>query len=184
MCRDLINRLTLIPSQSNIFNTIMTSARSSAENISQSGVSAETRKMLLDSFELKSMKSTAVMIHARISNLPLGLVAPIHKNLLEDLQWSRSHGEGLESEESNHFKSISNLLLITTCSNPPSGSGEVQDITHRSSILLDNFDDDIFLQESVAAMLYKPSHSRVHLVAMLLPTASITSCIQQISNLS
>lgn len=124
------------------------------------------------------------MIHARISNLPLGLVAPIHRNLWEDLQWSRSHGEELESEEAGHFKPISHLLLITTCSNPPSGSGEVQDVTHRSSLLLDNFDDDIFLQESVAAMLYKPSHSGVHLVAMLVPTSSITACIQQIANLS
>ena len=135
-------------------------------------------------FESKSLQATGVMIHGRISNLPLGLVAPMHRNLWEDLQWSRSNGDGLESEEASHFRPLSSLLLITTCSNPPSGSAEVQDVTHSSSLLMDNFDDDIFLQEAVAAMLYKPSHSRVHLVAMLLPISSITNCIQQIANLT
>ena len=167
----------------NIISQVLREVKTSAEKLCASRSSSDTGHKFLDLFAGNAVESTGLMIHSRISNLPLQLVAPIHRNLWDDFQWARSIGDGLEPEEVRFFKTIHDVLLIAPCSCPPDDSDAVKDITNRSSILLDNFDDDIFAQESAAVMLYKPLHSSVHLVAMLVPIANLVKGIQQIGEL-
>lgn len=122
--------------------------------------------------------STGLLLHCRISNLPLGLVAPMHRNLLDDLAWARTHADDAQED----FARVQNVLLIAACSAQHT-EHSAEDVTRRSTVLYDCFDDEILAQQALASVLYRPPHSTSPLVAALIPVAALAACVTAIAEL-
>jgi hypothetical protein len=150
-----------------------------AELVSKGGAGAASGQRILDALSEAAAATTGLFLHVRISNLPLGLVSPMHRNLQEDLAWAREQQEG-------DFTALSSLLLLSRGSLSDScdlGKGAV-DVTQNSAVLFDCFDDEIMAQEAVASILYRPSHSSGSpVVASLVPLATIPKAVQAITEL-
>ena len=61
--------------------------------------------------------ATGLFVHTRVSNLPTELLAPLHKNIYDDYQWSLKHKtEDVELDSQLAlFKSMKYLLLLSPC---------------------------------------------------------------------
>jgi hypothetical protein len=144
----------------------------------------------------------------RFSNLPLPLISPLHKNLVDDLKWAQQDGEGLDL----NFKPLTHVLLLTTAStsssssssssssrgggtggggdssgssssSAPAGSKNIKDVTGMSTVLFDNFEDDVFFQQAQGALAWQPSVSKQTIVAALVPINKLNTCLSMIDDL-
>ena len=123
-------------------------------------------------------------MHARFSNLPLQLIGVLHRNLLEDLGWSQrqreSEGVSINSDSFN-FASVQHILLLARVSKPDDMSRCTRDVTGSSSLLFDLFEDEVYFQASIAAVIMP---SRVNpefaIVAAILPVNVLERCVKQI----
>lgn len=59
---------------------------------------------------------TGLYLHSRISNFPIELVAPLHRNLFEDILWAQKRDEEEEIEGAKDFEKMEQVLLIAQLS--------------------------------------------------------------------
>jgi hypothetical protein len=121
--------------------------------------------------------------------------------LNDDIGWAQSlhtrddgSGDGSSAEEHSDFKTITQMLLLTPCTmsvqnrsidKATSGKGSIQDITGSTAVIFDNFEDEIYFQESSLAFYFQPSstHISLPLCAMLVPVSSLEKCVREIQKL-
>ena len=142
---------------------------------------------------------TAVMIQGRFINLPLPLVPSLHGALVEDLEWAKKEeGEkkGTETASSRgnadavdpKFSDIEYILLLSPCGRQVEKGQDMKafspDVTgDSSSLLFDHFEDEIYFQESLASVFFKPRCADTTYVAALVPVSSLDSCVKNIKKL-
>jgi len=147
--------------------------------------------------------STAILLHARYANLPLQLLHPLHSNLHEDLIWAQQQEDDPNQTEAGNFSAIQNILLLSLCSLPdqeksiPSTSTSTSrctslspsttraiDVTGSSSLIFDNFEDEVYFQAATAALMFKPTVSpENNLIAALFPVSVFQSCMNSLSSM-
>jgi hypothetical protein len=132
------------------------------------------------------------------------LIGPLYDNILEDINWAKSKAEkvkeNMEKGQSlssppplgvDRFSDIEYVVIFSPCSRG-TGSSKAQssqsvDITGDSSMLFDNFEDEIFCQESVATVYFRPSNAgssqNSGIAAALLPVSSLSTCIREIKKM-
>jgi hypothetical protein len=138
----------------------------------------------LQSCCFSSFSPPGVYLHGRYTNLPAQLIAPLHTNLKEDLQWIISQASTLPSSSS--FAHIQYLLMVTPCSNDSSQQikkGSCRNMTGSSSVLLANFEDDIFLGHSACTIQIQFTKSPSCCCVILLPLTQIDRCLEEIRQL-
>ncbi len=118
--------------------------------------------------------------HGRYMNLPVQLIVPLHSNLKQDLDWIISQSSSLS------FTSLQYVLLLTSCSSETAmKKGTCLNITGSSSIMMNNFEDDIFAAHSICTIQIQfsssPSPSPVCLI--LLPIDKLERCYEEIRQL-
>lgn len=113
------------------------------------------------------------MIHKRFSNLPIPLLAPLHSNLVDDLNWSKK-------EKDIEYTSIKYVLQLAACDPIKGKSSLPLDVTGASDILFHEFDNEVYFNESLCSILFKPSNVSTHLVASLIPIVKLDSCVKSI----
>ena len=69
----------------------------------------------------EELKSVALMFQGRFMNLPLVLIPNLHRQLLEDIQWSKSEEEKKKKSKGDAsiqmvFSEIEYILLLSPCS--------------------------------------------------------------------
>ena len=148
---------------------------------------------------------TAVMIQGRFINLPLQLIPSLHGALLGDLEWaqneensvgkkkvkqtSASSGDDTAVEVEPKFSEIEYVLLLSPCTRQVD-KGQDQstfspDVTNDSSSLLyDHFEDEIYFQESLASIFFKPRCADTTFAAALVPVSSLSACVEGIKKLT
>lgn len=137
---------------------------------------------------------TGIFLHQRFSNLPLELIAHLHRNLDEDLGWAQqlhdSDSDGNAAQEISEFKSLQFVILIACCEMQQGTTkidlgpaNTVSDVSGSPSLLFHNFEDESYFQEAICTVLFKPAQSEHTLCASLIPVASLRRCVQQISSL-
>ena len=139
---------------------------------------------------------TGIFLHQRFSNLPLELIAHLHRNLDEDLGWAQqlhdSNSDGNAAQEISEFKSLQFVILIACCEMQqgttkidlgPPAANTVSDVSGSPSLLFHNFEDESYFQEAICTVLFKPAQSEHTLCASLIPVASLRRCVQQIASL-
>jgi len=152
----------------------------------------------------KQQNATGLLLHRRFYNLPLELIGHLHRNLGEDLGWAQGRaesddgsGDGSSAEEHATFKVITHMLLLAPCESLSSGetkgsssssssdAHDVRDVTGSSSIMFENFEDDVYFQEATCAFYIKPDASiaSTPMVVSLIATSSFGACVQGVSRL-
>jgi hypothetical protein len=162
---------------------MLAAVQKAAEALLIKSAANETARQMLDCVGGANLGLTGLYIHARISNLPLPLVAAMHKNLVEDVAWARTHKD--EVEGAQDFAEMQYVLLLAPCAPAAGDHAPVRDATGgaAASLLFDNFDDELLAQEAVSSIFFRPGHSSTPLVAALIPFASISNCVQSITDL-
>jgi hypothetical protein len=113
----------------------------------------------------------------------------LHTNLKEDLQWIISQAASVpasSSPTSLSFSQIHSLLMVVPCSNDSSQQikkGSCRNMTGSSSVLLANFEDDIFLGHSACTIQIQFSRSPSCCCVILIPLTQIDRCLQEIRQL-
>jgi hypothetical protein len=131
-------------------------------------------------------EKTGVYLHGRFINLPVQLIAPLHTNLKEDMQWLISQSTTTSSSTSQLFAQIQYLLMIIPCSSDPSQQlkkGSCRNVTGSSSLLLSNFEDDIFHNHSTCTLQIQFTKSSTGCCVILLPLEKMGRCIEEIQQL-
>ena len=143
---------------------------------------------------------TAVMIQGRFINLPLQLIPSLHGALVEDLEWAKKEEKSANkakkvgtssnsSEESvvPKFAGIEYILLLSPCTRQVEKGQDKStfspDITSDSSIMFDHFEDEIYFQESLASVFFRPRCADTTYAAALVPVSSLDSCVENIKML-
>ena len=144
---------------------------------------------------------TAMMIQGRFINLPLQLVPSLHGSLVEDLEWakreensaSKKNKKTTTSSSSSDeavipkFANIEYILLLSPCTRHVEKGQDAStfspDVTSDSSILFDHFEDEIYFQESLASVFFKPRCADTTYAAALIPVSSLSSCVENIKML-
>ncbi len=137
----------------------------------------------------------AMMLHARYTNLPLQLIAPLHSNLYEDFKWSKKEAKSIpkddpEKEEFDAFVNIEYVLMLAIVTSEDFKGGiknGAVEVTGSSSLLFDSFEDEIYFNESLASVLFKLENvgegSSGLCVASLVPVTSLEICNKSIETL-
>jgi hypothetical protein len=132
-------------------------------------------------------EKTGVYLHGHYVNLPIQLIAPLHTNLKEDVQWLISQSMTTSSSSSSQsFAQIQYLLMIIPCSDHPSQQlkkGTCRNVTGSSSLLLSNFEDDIFHSHSTCTLQVQFTRSSAGCGVILLPLDKVGRCIEEIQQL-
>jgi protein BCP1 len=122
--------------------------------LDQNGETATIMRSCINGDEVQVV---GLFLHGRFVNLPLTLIPTLHKQLHEDLIWaSEQETKAALSTDKKIFGSMEYLLLISQCHRPEAGSAS-SDITSDSSVMFDNFEDEIYFQESLASVMFKPT---------------------------
>mmetsp|Transcript_8879 Transcript_8879/g.13309 ORF Transcript_8879/g.13309 Transcript_8879/m.13309 type:complete len:312 (+) Transcript_8879:71-1006(+) len=165
--------------------------------VSGLGSRCEGAEELISCVSSTRSSQTGVYLHGRYLNLPLQLVEPLHQNLYDDIKWAASGSTTTTNEStdtadadvavpSGEFASISMLLMIVECSLADAQQikqGSCVSVTGSSSLVFSNFEDDIFFEEAVCAVLMRPTMSSKQVCVMLIPLASMPGCISKIGSL-
>ena len=131
-------------------------------------------------------EKTGVYLHGRFVNLPVQLIPPLHTNLKEDMQWLITQSTTASSSTSQLFAQIQHLLMIVPCSDDPSQQlkkGSCRNVTGSSSLLLSNFEDDIFHSHSTCSLQIQFTKSSSSCCVILLPLVKVGRCIEEIQQL-
>lgn len=108
------------------------------------------------------------------------LIVPLHTNLKEDLQWIVSQST------SNSFSQLQYVIMFLPCSDDPSQQlkkGTCRNMTGSSSLLLSNFEDDIFVNHSICTIQIQFSKSPSPCCIALLALHEIDRCLEEIKQL-
>jgi hypothetical protein len=116
---------------------------------------------------------SGLMIHKRFSNLPIPLLAPLHSNLVDDLNWSKK-------ERDKDFSTIKYVLQLAACEPIKGRSSHPLDVTGASDILFHEFDNEVYFNESECSILFKPSNTSTHIVASLVSIVKLDTCVKSI----
>lgn len=133
-------------------------------------------------FSLSNLQKTLMMLHARFSNLPLELIAPLFRNIEHDLEWvQHSENTAVAVSTAEHFNGTEHVLLICPCSFSEESKVKIPgggciDICGSSDVLFDNFEDETFLEECAAAVLYQSQGLKKTLAAILIPASKLKKC--------
>lgn len=133
--------------------------------------------------------ATGLFLHQRFSNLPLELIGHLHRNLDEDLGWAQQlHDADSDggAQEISEFKSLQFVILLCCCDvqgGSPVKDAAVVDVSGSSALLFHNFEDDLYFQEAICTVLFRPKTTDQTMVASLIPTASLKKCALGISSL-
>lgn len=136
-------------------------------------------------FTLSDTKNTLMMLHARFSNLPLELIAPLFRNIEHDLEWVQSseNNSAVTVSTAELFHGTEHVLLLTPCSFSESSAvkipaGGCVDICGSSDVLFDYFEDETFLDACSAAVLYRTAGLNKTIAAVLFPVSKLSKCTQ------
>lgn len=109
--------------------------------------------------------------------------------LLEDIAWAKQQSQTETSP--NHFCDLKDIVVISKCtlgegmkfSSPPSSHSAL--VTGQtSSMIFENFEDEIYFQESQVSILCKSDEHNSLFVAMLVPIARLEFIIESIRSLT
>lgn len=157
--------------------------------------------------------ATGLLVHTRVSNLPTELLAPLHKNVFDDYQWSlKQVTEDVDLKaQTDLFKNMKYLLLLSPCTESSgnelllSGSAGKKNKKQKtekvlmnsdrtgsatSNILFDYFEDDMYHNESVASISYASSISNSNneakqgmMMASIIPVSAYRKVISEIEKM-
>jgi hypothetical protein len=148
--------------------------------------------------------NTGLFLHRKVSNLPLQLISPLHRNIFDDLQWARSQSEnGIKSSAATEltaedladlqaFKQLECLFLISTLSIEANSSlsaavkksGYVEIGPGDSSLMYDALEDEIYHKNSTCAFVFNCSEvSEKPLAVMMLHVDGFETAVKEISTL-
>jgi len=156
-------------------------------NISKVSSSTATKVMKLFESQLKDKSNeVGILLHSRFTNLPIQLITPLHKNLIDDIKWAKT--EGSKSE-----KGLKKVLLLSSCNisdndntNKTTSKSEnsITDVTGSSNIMHDYFENDIFCQHSNGILHMKTSIiQNKALTISLVDIDKLDKCLNEISNM-
>ena len=141
-------------------------------------------------FTLSNLKSTLLMLHARFSNLPLELIAPLFRNVEHDLEWVQSsdNNSAVTVSTAEHFSGTENVLLLTPCSFSEGSvvkipAGGCVDILGATDVFFDYFEDETFLEECNAAVVFQTTGLKKTIAAILLPISKLTKCTHTLNEI-
>lgn len=136
------------------------------------------------------MAHTGIYFHRKFSNLPLPLIEPLHKNLIEDLEWARENGCGEKSDSAvpGNFE-IDSVLCLTSFANDPQRNhdtkrGKAIEVTGSSSIMFDYFEDEVLVQQSTCSVLFSHTFFKRPIVVSLLEASKLRTCLKDIQKMT
>lgn len=164
-----------------VINSIIRDISTELDNLDPEGMTATIMKSCIAGADTCL---TGIMLQGRFMNLPLTLIPPLHRQLLVDVTWARDE-EKKNKVDKNVFSKLEYVLLLSPCSRQVANGQEAQspDITGDSSLLFDYFEDEIYFQESLASIMFKPKCAGVTFAVALVPLSSIDSCIESLKNM-
>lgn len=163
-----------------VVKTILRDLSLEIEKLNQNEETATIMRSILD-----EIHKAGLFLHGRFVNLPLTLIPALHRQLHEDLIWaSKQEKEASFPSDKEVFGSIEYLLLISQCHRPDAGSAS-SDITSDSSVIFDNFEDEIYFQESLASVIFKPTCAGggVTFGAALVPVSSLPLVVSSLQTM-
>jgi hypothetical protein len=152
----------------------------------------------VDLFKTALNASTGIMLHRRFTNLPLELIAPLHSNLEEDVVWCIHSAEretdaakiGIDGVARNDelmcFAAMSDILVINVCrlDGTTLADGNCCEIMGgNASLMFDAFEDEIYMQNAKASVLFKSKDSPNALLVALVPLAKFKKCTNEITTM-
>jgi hypothetical protein len=154
-------------------------------NISKTATTSKIMKLFESQLKNKS-NEVGILLHSRFANLPIQLISPLHKNIIDDIKWAKT--EGTESE-----KALKSVLLLSVCNisdiengNKKSSKSEalVSDTSGSSNVIHDYFENDIFCQHSIGVLQMKSSFMpNKTLSASLIEIDKLDKCLHEINNM-
>ena len=127
---------------------------------------------------------SGILIYRKFSNLPLELVSPLHKSLIDDLQWAKSVGSDISADDKAFYSAMTHVVLFALLSSSEGlGKERSIDITGNSSILFDYFEDEIYHQRSSFSVIFKSACVGKSLAALVVPVACLNLCLADIDKL-
>lgn len=126
-----------------------------------------------------------LFIYRKYSNLPLGLVAPLHQAVVDDFQWAVEGNIALSDLDTECNRRLTYVAYLAQLNSEGMSVSDVAvDITGRTSVVFDNFEDDIFHQRSVLSIVFRSSFSSRPLAAFFVPVNQLQSCVDEIKTLT
>jgi hypothetical protein len=142
-----------------------------------------------DLLALRDSSTVGILLHHRFSNLPVPLIGPLFRNLENDVSWVQSSAEIKSPELSSRFSAISDLILFCPCSllsGVEIALGASLDILgSSSSVMLDSFEDEMFLEHAEGAAVYRPRERfRSPVAVICISLNAFKVCIQKLATMS
>jgi hypothetical protein len=133
---------------------------------------------------LNNLDEIGILLHSRFTNLPIQLLSPLHKNLIDDIKWAKKDGTKTE-------KILKKVLLLSVCnisdnnkSLKQTKSDNIIDVTGSSSVLHEYFENDIYCQNSIGVLQFKSSLvQNKNLCVALIEIDRLDKCLKQINSM-
>ena len=123
--------------------------------------------------------TTALMMQSRFCNMPLQLVEPLHRNMLEDLQWAQK-----DVEYRDAFGPIKQILHFAPASVSENiAKGSAIDITGRSSVMYENFEDEVYAQHAEVTVLVRPQAFASAMAVSIVSVKKLQTIFREIGNM-
>jgi hypothetical protein len=146
---------------------------------------ADALNLFANAISGEKSKLTGILLHRRFPNFPIQLIPNLYDNLYEDVQWIRAQSDrsGEEQVVAQELKAMQQFILLSTCSTIEAMIAEGHVIRADRSILYDDFEDEIFIQHSDIAVIYRPKHSKSLLCASIISWRSMKEILAAVKDM-
>lgn len=136
-----------------------------------------------------------ILLYDRFVNLPVELIYHLSRNLKEDLDWitTTATNSEISAELIAQFRSIRKLIFFvplyaneSSSSSSSSSASTVEDVTGRSTIIFDRFEDETYFQHADVAFQIKLGTKPFKIsnyVMMVVPKSKLGTIVDELQTL-
>lgn len=155
--------------------------------------SRDCREILQAVLAQEGSSQYGILLYDRFVNLPVELIYHLSRNLKEDLDWiTTSTNNEISNEVIAQFRSIKKLIFfVPLCENESSSSSSsssstVEDVTGRSTIFFNRFEDETYFQHADVAFQMKlgsKPFKTSNYVMMVVPKSKLGTIVDELQTL-